>query len=63
MLRNEELRIDVGACGEGTFVRVVHIPTGVSRVKAPLGGEASAQAIARLTAEIKRELEERGVSS
>jgi hypothetical protein len=62
MLRGDEIRIDVGRCDGGTFLRIVHVPTRVSRSKAPLGGEPSSEVRSRLLAEIEGELVRRGLS-
>jgi hypothetical protein len=61
MLRDDDIRIDIGRCTGVTFLRVVHLPTGVSRTQAPLDGEASSAARARLLAEVERELAARGL--
>jgi hypothetical protein len=62
MLRDDDIRVDVGRCTGGTFLRVVHLPTGVSRSVSPLGGEAASVARGRLLAEVERELTSRGLS-
>lgn len=54
MLPEDDIRVDVGRCTGGTFVRVVHLPTGISRTRAPLGAEAASAARARLLSEIER---------
>lgn len=62
MLRDDEVRIDVGRCTGGTFLRVVHLPTGIARLRAPLGGEAAPAVRARLLAEVEHELASRGLA-
>jgi len=57
MLRDRDIRIDTGrASPSGTFVRVVHLPTGRSRTKAPLAGEPHEAVVARFRAELEAEL-------
>jgi len=57
MLRDSEIRVDIGrAGGGGTFVRVVHIPTGRARTKDRLGSEVYAVVLSRLRAELEAEL-------
>lgn len=62
MLRQEDIRIDVGRCVGGTFLRVTHIPSGVTRHKAPLCCESSREVAERFLREIERELVDRGLS-
>lgn len=57
MLRNNEVRIDTGrAIDGGTFVRVLHIPTGRTRTRDRLGAETHAAVVSRLCAELEAEL-------
>ena len=62
MLRQEEIRVEVGRCVGGTFLRVTHIPSGATRHKAPLAGESSRAITGRFLREIEEELVERGLS-
>ena len=59
MFRQEEIEQDVGRCVGGTFLRVTHIPTGISRTKGPLGGEKVWAVRSRFLREIEQELVER----
>ena len=57
MLRDNEVRIDMGRAREGgTFVRVLHIPTGRARTKERLGSESQAAVVAKLRAELEADL-------
>jgi len=57
MLRDSEVRIDTGRAGDGgTFVRVLHLPTGRVRTKDRLGAESHAAVVSRLRAELEAEL-------
>ena len=57
MLRDNEVRVDIGrAIDGGTFVRVVHIPTGRTRTKEGVGSEPPAAVVSRLRAELEAEL-------
>ncbi len=57
MLRDNEVRIDIGRARDGgTFVRVLHIPTGRARTKDRLGAESHAAVVSRLRAELEAEL-------
>jgi hypothetical protein len=62
MLRDNEVRIDTGRARDGgTFVRVIHIPTGRTRTKDRLGAENHA-AVARLRGEPEAELVAAGLT-
>ena len=63
MIAENDLRIDTGRAEGGTFVRIVHVPTGISRVQMPPlgGGKAQRQTRARLLREIEQELRARGL--
>lgn len=61
MLSREEIRVDNGRCTGGSFLRITHVPTGISRQKAPLGGESYRQAMERFLSEIEQELVDRGL--
>ncbi len=67
MLKAEEIRIDVGRAratgGDfiGDFMRVIHLPTGISRSKGPpLGRESEFRRQA--LREIEAELQEKGMT-
>lgn len=62
MLRDEDIRIDVGRCEGGTFVRLVHVPTGISRSIGPIGAVSQHQLVSAWTHEIESELIERGLT-
>lgn len=36
---NNQIRIDTGRSKTGTFIRVVHIPTGLERIENPIGSQ------------------------
>lgn len=61
MLRQEDLQIDIGRCDGGSFIKVTHVPTGVTRMKGPLNGESSHRIQKRFLEEIEQELVERGL--
>ena len=57
MQRDSEVRVDVGRSRDGgTFVRVLHIPSGRARTKDRLGSESQSAVISRLRAELEAEL-------
>lgn len=62
MLREEDIHIKVGRCVGGTFLEVVHAPTGISRSKGPIGAASQRQLVSAWTHEIETELIERGLS-
>lgn len=62
MLRQEELRIDVGRCVGGSFIQITHVPTGVSRFKGPLEGESDHRIKSRFLEDIEQELIRRGLT-
>jgi hypothetical protein len=37
MLKNEDIEIRIGRCSEGSFLQMIHRPTGIERIQAPLG--------------------------
>ena len=52
-----EFRIDTGRADQGrTFIRVVHVPTGLERTRVGLGGINSHDVIRELTEEIAASL-------
>jgi hypothetical protein len=51
-----EFRADIGTCDRGTFVRVVHEPTGKERFMLAADGVTFQDLISRLTQEIEQEL-------
>jgi len=64
MLRDEDIRIDIGRAEGGSFMRVVHVPTGVSRTRLPpIGtGKQQHETRARLLSEIEDELRTKGLT-
>jgi hypothetical protein len=62
MLRAEEIRKEIGRCTGGTFLRLVHIPTSISGVKAPLRDETLSKARLRLLEEVDAELTAQGLT-
>ena len=62
MIRQEEIRTESGRCVGGTFLRVTHIPSGVTRHQTPLAGESGRVVKARLLREIEAELAARGLT-
>lgn len=62
MLREEDVRIDVGRAVEGSFFRIMHVPTGISRMHAgPLQGVNQHELQRQWLAEIQAELRARGL--
>jgi hypothetical protein len=61
MLRDDELRQDIGRCDGGSFCRLVHVPTGITRVSGPLRGAKLHETIKAWRKEIEGELIERGL--
>lgn len=62
MLREEDIHIKVGRCVGGTFLEVVHVPTGISRSRGPVGAVSQHQLVSAWTHEIETALIERGLS-
>jgi hypothetical protein len=62
MLRDAEVKVDVGRMVGGSFVRVTHIPTGRQRMVGPIGSEPSASVATRLRVEIEAELRAAGLA-
>ncbi len=62
MLREEELQCEIGRYVGGSFIRVLHIPTGISRVKGPFGGESARSIEERFLREIEEELVAKGLT-
>jgi hypothetical protein len=64
MLKAEDLRIDVGRAVGGDFMKITHLPTGISRGKGPpLGsGEAVHEFRRQALQEIEAELREKGLT-
>lgn len=56
MLRQEDIREDIGRVTGGTFIRITHVPTGISRTKGPLAGESANAIRKRFLKEIEEEL-------
>ncbi len=65
MLREEDLRIDIGrGCNGGDFLRLVHIPTGISRMHpGPLRDINRKELIAGWCAEVESEIRDKGVQT
>ncbi len=60
MIDPSEVRIDTGRHENGgTFVRVVHLPTGLARERGPIGTSAPQQVRDELLDELEVELAER----
>lgn len=68
VLREEDIREDIGRCEDiargiaGMFIRITHVPTGISRTKAPLADESTRAIRVRLLKEIEEELISNGLS-
>lgn len=62
MLREEDIHIKAGRCVGGIFLEVLHVPTGVSRSKGPIGELSQCQLVSAWKHEIESELIERGLS-
>jgi hypothetical protein len=61
MIRDEDFRIDSGRAAEGRmFLRVVHVPTGVSRVVVGLNGRPSTEVVQELFSAVLQEIESVG---
>ena len=54
MLEPKVVRVDTGRCEGGTFVRVVHVPFGVSCERGLIGGCSSERVQAELLQELER---------
>ena len=69
MLREEDIREERGWCTDeiqgaaGTYIRIVHVPTGISRAKGPLAGESGHAVVQMFLREIEEELIAKGLSS
>ena len=53
---NSDIQINTGRCEGGTFIQVVHIPTGISRYRRPLDGKDFRELQETFLAEIEQEL-------
>ena len=62
MMKPEEIQVDVGRCVGGSFVRVTHLPTGISRYRGPLKGISGTDIAKQFCREIEDELVERGLA-
>ena len=62
MLKPDDIRVDTGRCEGGTFIRVVHVPTGISKLQAPLGGLSGREVVHQFSREIEGELAARGLT-
>lgn len=64
MLSEEDVRIDIGRAIDGSFFRIVHVPTGISRMHAgPLRGVNQHELQRQWFEEIEAELRERGLEA
>ena len=63
MLHDQHIRIDQGRAVGGDFMRITHVPTGISRLeKPPLGtGKEAHDKKQRMLNEIEEELKSRGM--
>lgn len=68
VLREEDIREDIGR-GEdsargiaGTFIRITHVPTGISRTRAPLADDSAHAIRVRFPTEIEEELISKGLT-
>jgi hypothetical protein len=60
MIPDDDIRIDMGRARNGSFTRMVHIPTGIQRIHpGPLKGVDLTDLYARWRAEIEEELDSR----
>jgi hypothetical protein len=64
MLKDKEIQIERGRAVGGDFMRIIHVPTGVSRSKGPpLGsGKAVHEFSRQALLEIETELREKGMT-
>jgi hypothetical protein len=63
MLREEDLQIDCGRTSKGDFIRLVHVPTGISRYNSgPLRGLNQHTLLQTWHREIEAELQLTGLS-
>jgi hypothetical protein len=49
---DNDFQMDIGRCTGGTFVRIVHLPTGEERTVAPIGKQRPDEVFARLRQQI-----------
>ena len=63
MLRVEDILVHVGRCVGGTFVKLEHVPTGISRMLGPIGNTDMAQLRKQWLDEIETELREKGLTN
>jgi hypothetical protein len=66
MLREEDVEIQLGRCQSadgrfGSFLQVIHKPTGLKRIQTPLGTKKAWEVERRFLAEIEFELKEKGL--
>jgi hypothetical protein len=61
MLRQEDILMEIGRCEGGSFVRVVHTPTGISRRRGPLRGANVHELLQVWLQEIENELRQLGL--
>ena len=60
MLREDDLELQIGRCKGGSFLLLRHIPTGVFRMKGPLGETNRQQLVEMWKKEIEQELIRKG---
>jgi len=56
MLRQDDVVMELGRCVSGSYIRVTHLPTGISRYKGPFDGESSQSISERFLRDIEQEL-------
>jgi hypothetical protein len=62
MIRAEDLQLEIGRCEGGSFLRLVHTPTGIDRQKGPLGNSNQHELKRRWVGEIEAELVAKGLT-
>lgn len=62
MLRDVDIKVEIGRITGGSFVRVIHMPTGRQRMVGPIGGEPPSVIATRLRSEIEAELRALGLT-
>jgi hypothetical protein len=62
MIKNvsSDIRVDTGRCQGGSFVRVIHIPSGLSRYLGPIGLANVDTVVRKFLLEIEEELKAKG---
>ena len=62
MLRETDLEILSGRCQGGMFIRLLHKPTGISRMKGPMAGSRSSELLGKWLNDIEAEIKRRGLT-